>query len=61
MSKIKKARAIRGITQLELGDMTGMTRQKIQSIESGLTKFPQDKDKRTIARALKMKVEELFE
>ena len=57
---IKKYRKQRGISQDQLSKLAGVTYNTITKIESGATKNPRVDTLRLIAKALKVKVDNLF-
>ena len=59
MNKLKKFRIQRLITQKELAEKTGMTRQSINNIENG-KQYPTYFNIIKLAAALEINVEDLF-
>lgn len=59
MNKIKEIRTNLGLSQKDLAEKIGVTEATICRIERGTSKSPQFKTRREIAKALKVKVEEL--
>ncbi len=57
---IKKYRKQRGISQDQLSKLAGVTYNTITKIESGATKNPRVDTLRLIAKALNVKVDNLF-
>ncbi len=60
MKKLKKIRLEKGISQKELSEKTGLTRQTIHNIENG-KKYPKLYNIIKIAEVLKISVYELLE
>lgn len=60
MRTIKKLREERGITQVELAKMCGVQQATISDIERGHVKSPSVDTAQRIARALGVRVEDLF-
>jgi putative molybdopterin biosynthesis protein len=58
--RLRRARQARGLTQRQLAGLTGMARQTLSAIESGLSD-PSLRNALALARALDVAVEELFE
>ena len=59
MSKLREVRFYKRVSQLELFKRTGVWPSKISAIENGLLE-PSEREKRKLAKALKVAVAELF-
>jgi len=59
ISPVRKARLLRGLTQLDISFPTGINLSKISMIERGYI-IPRPEEKRLIAMALETTVSEIF-
>ncbi|MGA2467622.1 MAG: helix-turn-helix transcriptional regulator [Thermodesulfobacteriota bacterium] len=59
MSKLREVRVVRGVTQFDLRMKTGIHPTKISHFEHGYLE-PRKDEKLALARALHVKVEEIF-
>jgi len=59
MTEFKKQRFLKGIKQVELMEMTGISNTYISWIENGYMK-PKTEEKMKLAKAMKIPVNELF-
>ncbi|WP_431308885.1 helix-turn-helix transcriptional regulator [Halalkalibacter flavus] len=60
MNKIRIKRLEKGWTQFDLADKSGVPQPTISQIERGNRKYPTHENIMKIAKALDLKVEELF-
>lgn len=57
---LKEARALKGISQAEIADLIGISRQTYGKIETGTRPIKKERAK-TISKTLRSKVESLFD